>query len=146
MTRLHRTTIYAGPPNVHPRPRPSCCNRSRSKRVSLVTAYKVSERDRSLIEEFGRNPLAHQSKDLQRLLNRFHGEPVDSQVRLGMHKAPQGVDDRPTKRPGSACEDFQIQTIYEPQPGGMGGLQALVGAANELEIGMRVAVPAKRQF
>ena len=50
--------------------------------MSLVTAYKVSERDRSLIEEFGRNPLTHQSKDLQRLLNRFHGEPVDSKFVL----------------------------------------------------------------
>lgn len=50
--------------------------------MSLVTAYKVSERDRSLIEEFGRNPLAHQSKDLQRLLNRFHGEPVESKFVL----------------------------------------------------------------
>ena len=50
--------------------------------MSLVTAYKVSERDRSLVEEFRRNPLAHKSKDLQRLLNRFHGEPVDSKFVL----------------------------------------------------------------
>ena len=37
--------------------------------MSNVTVYQVTEDDRSLIDEFRRQPVGHHSRDLQRLLN-----------------------------------------------------------------------------
>ena len=50
--------------------------------MSNVTIYQVTEDDRSLIDEFRRQPVGHHSRDLQRLLNRFRGEPIEGKYVL----------------------------------------------------------------
>jgi hypothetical protein len=42
----------------------------------MYTVYKVSERDRDIVEEFKRKPIGHHSPALQRVLNVFRGEPT----------------------------------------------------------------------
>lgn len=42
----------------------------------MYTVYKVSERDKDVVEEFNRKPIGHHSPELQRVLNVFRGEPA----------------------------------------------------------------------
>jgi hypothetical protein len=42
----------------------------------MHTVYKVSERDRDIVEEFNQKPIGHHSPALQRVLNVFRGEPA----------------------------------------------------------------------
>jgi hypothetical protein len=42
----------------------------------MYTVYKVSERDRDIVEEFNQKPIGHHSPALQRVLNVFRGEPT----------------------------------------------------------------------
>ncbi len=45
-------------------------------------SYRPSADDRRLIEEFRHNPIGHHSPDLQRLLNRLRGAPMDDKYCL----------------------------------------------------------------
>ena len=46
------------------------------------TPYEPSADDQRLIEEFKRNPIGHHSPELQRLLNRMRGTPMEDKYCL----------------------------------------------------------------
>lgn len=42
----------------------------------MHTVYKISERDRDVVDEFNAKPIGHHSPALQRVLNVIRGQPV----------------------------------------------------------------------
>ena len=51
--------------------------------MSIVTRYEPGDKgDRRLAADFRNQPVGHHSKDLQRLLNRFRGEPIEGKYIL----------------------------------------------------------------
>ena len=48
----------------------------------MLTVYKVSERDRQVVDEFKKKPIGHHSPALQRVLNVFRGAPAQDKYVL----------------------------------------------------------------
>ncbi len=55
----------------------------------MLTVYKVSRRDRHVVDEFRKTPVGQHSPELQRVLNVFRGEAVQDKYVLVCTKPAQ---------------------------------------------------------